>query len=420
MADSRGADIPEICTIVAAPALAMVLGSVAVSMGEPSERLQARLQHLSAGLLVGAIVTEIFPILKERLFVQVDDSRGHAVSWSNLVAAGVGFGAALLLMYSIKALDLGSEEEQGIEESHAQQQQGGPAEALLSGANAGREERAKLRVSFARLQAHSRALSRLVESDEVDREALDEEIHGIDFLVDSARRLCRGAEPLDQHGVSHLRHTVGELVADIEKLRQMDATHVGDLDQQLVAAGKTLRQVHSHAERSAFRRWRPRPLRSDESPGAISSRVPSVPWGLIVAVAVDSVNDGMLIGLAGTVAATSGWLMALATAIEMGFLGYSFACALVKSVRCCTAALIAGLPPIAMLAAAAGAAAGATRVEHMPAFCGLVAFALVAVLFLVLQELLVEAHEKEENQAWHISVWLYIGLLLSIAFDVVL
>merc|ERR1719401_48968 len=51
-----------------------------------------------------------------------------------------------------------------------------------------------------------------------------------------------------------------------------------------------------------------------------------VPWGLVLAVLVDSIVDGMLIGLAGSVALNSGWLMAVATAIEMGFLGYSFAC----------------------------------------------------------------------------------------------
>jgi len=145
-----------------------------------------------------------------------------------------------------------------------------------------------------------------------------------------------------------------------------------------------------------------------------------VPWGLIFAVVIDAVIDGMLIGLAGSVAYTSGLLMALATAIEMGFLGYSFACSLTKSVRRLTATIILGLPPLAMLGAAAAATAGATYVEHMAAFCGLVAFALVAVLFLVVQELLVEAHEKEEGEAWHISVWLYMGLLLSITLDVLL
>jgi len=58
---------------------------------------------------------------------------------------------------------------------------------------------------------------------------------------------------------------------------------------------------------------------------------------------------------------------------------------------------------------------GAYEAKSTPAFCG-----LIAVLFLVLDELLLEAHEKEESEGWTVSVWLYIGLLLSIAFDVLL
>lgn len=405
---------------MAAPVLSMTLGSAAVSMGEPSEQMQARLQHLSAGVLVGAVITEIFPILKERLFQEADTGRGHEVSWSSLLAAAVGFAAALIFMYSIKALDLGAEGDDEAEDSKWRRSV--LEEALLAGAGAAREERARLRVCFARLQAHSKALSKLVESDEVDREAVDEEVHGIDFLVDSARRVCRGADPLDHISVSQLRLTVGELIGDIQKLRQMDVEQLSDLDRQLVATGRTLRLVHSQTERGTFRRWAPRHLErraSDEAEDE-KGKQPSVPWGLIVAVVVDAVIDGMLIGLAGSVAYTSGMLMALATAIEMGFLGYSFACSLTKSVQRCTSVIVLGLPPLAMLGAAAGAAAGATYVEHMAAFCGLVAFALVAVLFLVVQELLVEAHEKEEGEAWHISVWLYVGLLLSITLDVLL
>lgn len=52
------------------------------------------------------------------------------------------------------------------------------------------EECTRLRSAVARLQAKGSTLRALVEVEEVDREALDEEVHGLDFLVDSARRLC--------------------------------------------------------------------------------------------------------------------------------------------------------------------------------------------------------------------------------------
>ncbi|CAK0846861.1 unnamed protein product [Prorocentrum cordatum] len=87
--------------------------------------------------------------------------------------------------------------------------------------------------------------------------------------------------------------------------------------------------------------------------------------------------------------------MATATALEMGFLGYSFACSLVKALRCRAFVPVLAVPPLAMVAASVAASAAAARLEHSPAFCGLIAFSLVALLFLVLQELLIEAHEKD-------------------------
>ncbi|CAE8647663.1 unnamed protein product, partial [Polarella glacialis] len=82
-----------------AMALAMALGSAAISMGEPSEQLQARFQHLSAGLLIGAVVCDIFPILRSQLFIVSDDSPAgqKEILWLNVFAAAAGFGIALLV-----------------------------------------------------------------------------------------------------------------------------------------------------------------------------------------------------------------------------------------------------------------------------------------------------------------------------------
>merc|ERR1712124_53766 len=104
----------------------------------------------------------------------------------------------------------------------------------------------------------------------------------------------------------------------------------------------------------------------------------------------------------------------------MGFLGYSFACSIVKTTaRRGLVAILLGVPPASMLAASALACAGASGLEDTAAFCGLIAFALVALLFLVFQELLLEAHENGE-EGWHIGIWLYVGLLMSIVVDVIL
>lgn len=408
---AQGAGVAGICATTAVPALAMALGSAAVSMGEPSEGLQAKLQRFSAGLLVGAVMTEIFPILKQRL-VPVSSSPGQGVSWSNMLAAALGFGMALLLMYSLKALDLEGAGTESGDEARL------PARECLSHVwlEGGDEDSSgKLRMWLARLQAHSTALCRLVAAEQVDREAVDEEVHGIDFLVDSARRLCRGAEPMDRRSAKRLRRCVTQLIEDIEQLRQMDASQVRQIEKQLRVAGTALLQVHSVTEQATFRRWAPQPL-----PKKLDDAAATVPWGLVVAVVIDSIIDGMLIGLAGAVDTKSGWLMATATTFEMGFLGYAFACSILKAAaRPYTAVAILGLPPVSMLVSAAVACLTAGRMEHHPAFSGLIAFAMVALLFLVFQELLLEAQEKEDGEAWHISLWLYAGLLLSINVDMI-
>lgn len=412
---AHGASALENLATTAVPSLAMMLGSAAVSMTEPSETLQARLQRFSAGLLVGAVVSEIFPILKQHLVSA--DSAAHgiqSVSLSNMSAAVLGFGAAILLMYGLKALDLeaagsgGAEEKEGEDGGHCDQQhvwleRGGDEESST-----------KLRIWLVRLQAHTAALRRLADADQVNREAVDEEVHGIDFLVDSARRLCRGAEPMDRHNAKRLRRLVAGLLDDIGQLQQFDVSQVREIDRQLRIAGTSLLKVHSVAEHATFRRWGPQPLPNKPA------QAPTVAWGHVLAVTVDSIIDGMLIGLAGSVSCTSGWLMAAATTFEMGFLGYSFACSIVKAARPCTVAVILSLPPVAMIVASSVACLGAGHLEQHPAFSGLIAFAMVALLFLVFQELLVEAHEKEGGEAWHISLWLYVGLLVSIHFDLII
>merc|ERR1719162_2073209 len=95
----------------------MACGSAMVSCTAPSDLMQGRMQYLSAGLLIGAIITEIYPILKDRLFLKVNGQESREVDWQNLFAALAGFCIGLVLMYSIKALDLdGDDDEEDLKE----------------------------------------------------------------------------------------------------------------------------------------------------------------------------------------------------------------------------------------------------------------------------------------------------------------
>mmetsp|Transcript_10532 Transcript_10532/g.23186 ORF Transcript_10532/g.23186 Transcript_10532/m.23186 type:complete len:415 (+) Transcript_10532:76-1320(+) len=409
-----GGTFARVCGITAVPAVAMALGSSAVSLAQPSETLEARLQRFSAGLLIGAVITEIFPILKRHLLPE-----GH-LSIVNFMAAVLGFSLALFLMYSIKAMDLDGEsdsEEEAESEGGEEVEAPRKAEWLQTRADGDEEASMKLSMWLARLQAHSMSLARIVNSQDVDREAIDEEVHGIDFLVDASRRLCKGAEPMDRRSATRLRQKVAGLIEDIEGLRQMDVNESTSIENQLRLANVSLLKVHSATERAVFRRWGPRPL--EESGDEENERKGKIPVRLILAVVVDSIVDGMLIGLAAAVSATSGRLMAAATTFEMGFLGYSFAISIAKVARRCSAIGILAVPPLAMMVASGLAAESVDFLEGTPAFSGFIAFAMVALLFLVFQELLLEAHEKEGGEEWHISLWLYAGLLVSIHFDMI-
>lgn len=435
----EGATLMQTLQMTAIPAICMAFGSMAISFAEPSEKFQGRMQHLSAGILTGAIIADIFPILRKRLFISTP---GHPrqVIWVNCAAAVVGFFLALALMYSVKSLDL---EDEGDVEDLAEpgDEEKAPTKTtpLLEDVGEGdikpagvwdqeqgdfAQDSSRMGIAFGRLATSCSKLTSLVEQDQVDRDAVDEEIHVLDFFVDSARRVTRGAEPIDKKNAERLKFHIAELAGDVTALMEADKTKLGPVDKQLKACAATLRHIHEHTHRGRFRRFAAQRPKATEQDGAGAGQVetvtPPMPLALIFAVVIDSIVDGMLIGLASSVARNSGMLMSVATAIEMGFLGYSFACAVSKTMPCLKTALILSVPPVTMLCASGVAAYSTDDLAGTPVFVGLVAFALVALLFLVVQELLMEAHEKEGHELWQTSIWLYIGLLLSVAFDLLL
>eukprot|EP00933_Yihiella_yeosuensis_P010713 TRINITY_DN117526_c0_g1_i1.p1 TRINITY_DN117526_c0_g1~~TRINITY_DN117526_c0_g1_i1.p1 ORF type:complete len:463 (-),score=102.09 TRINITY_DN117526_c0_g1_i1:30-1418(-) len=439
-----GASPAEIGYITLLPAISMGIGSMAISMGTPSDKLQARFQHLSAGLLIGAVVCDIFPILRHSLKTGAGENQ---VNWLNIFAAVAGFAAALTLMYTVKGMELegGDDEDSSGDQSDASPRysNGGLEAPLLPAAKVEvdeyipgscpeKEEARSLRMAVSKLAAKSRSLSQLVAAEDVDREAVDEEVHIIEYLLDAARRRCRGIEPLEGRNAARLRHHVGELDEDIAKLLSISPDNLVATDKQLRVVIATLRHIHKHAEHGTFRRWgakppAPRKQSEVEEPPRKSSEVVDPPspmstlqWGLVLAVVIDSCVDGMLIGLSGSVDKKTGWLMSMATAIEMGFLGFSFACSVSQGESNFLKKAILALPPFAMLATSLVSAVGADFIQGSAAFVGLIGFSLVALLFLVVEELLIEAHEKEGGSEWHVSMMLYVGLLLSIILDVLL
>ncbi|MBK3399953.1 MULTISPECIES: transporter [Methylobacterium] len=130
--------------------------------------------------------------------------------------------------------------------------------------------------------------------------------------------------------------------------------------------------------------------------------------GLIATVGIDILIDGLVLGIGFAAGAKQGLLLTGALTLEVLFLGIAVASKLKQTsgsagrVVGTVAGLALLLPVGALLGTPVGALPG-------PYLAGFFAFALVALLYLVTEELLVEAHAVPE-QPWTTAMF-FIGFL---------
>lgn len=131
------------------------------------------------------------------------------------------------------------------------------------------------------------------------------------------------------------------------------------------------------------------------------------PTGLVAASALDALVDGIVLGLGFNAGQQQGTLLAIALAIEFLFLGLSIAGSFGK-----------GASRWAVIGAASGVSLAvplgvlvAQPIGGLPKAWQAVAFAfgLIALLYLVTEELLTEAHEKPET-TWGAAMF-FVGFL---------
>lgn len=132
------------------------------------------------------------------------------------------------------------------------------------------------------------------------------------------------------------------------------------------------------------------------------------PAGLLAAVGIDLFVDGVVLGLAFLAGEKAGVLLAFALTLEVLFLGLTLTTELSEVIlsRFKVLALTVGLAlllPFGFLLA--------TPVGHLPPdwIIGFLAFGLMALLYLVTEELLVNAHEKPDTPL--ISAMFFVGFL---------
>ena len=132
------------------------------------------------------------------------------------------------------------------------------------------------------------------------------------------------------------------------------------------------------------------------------------PVAMLGAVGVDILIDGLVLGLAFIAGAKAGLLLTIALTLEVLFLGLTMTTELGETVRS-KARIFAITAGIALLLPIG--AALATPVAAFPPviIAGFLSFGLMALLYLVTEELLVEAHEKPDTPL--ISAMFFIGFL---------
>eukprot|EP00980_Cylindrotheca_fusiformis_P006877 scaffold1437_cov113-Cylindrotheca_fusiformis.AAC.6 len=138
------------------------------------------------------------------------------------------------------------------------------------------------------------------------------------------------------------------------------------------------------------------------------------PAAFVVTVCVDSVVDGLLIGIAAAASPTAGPMLAISLCVEMGFLGCTLATALAKQpTKYSVPASFLG-PLLIVVGSTIGGLLSSALSGSPLAMTGLLSFGVSALLFMVAEELLLEAHENGNEHVWWVDLQLYNGFFVSI------
>lgn len=152
-----------------------------------------------------------------------------------------------------------------------------------------------------------------------------------------------------------------------------------------------------------------------ETNGASEGRKAESPLGLVATVGVDLFIDGLLIGIGFVAAAQTGVLLTIALTMEVLFLGLATAASMAKA-GWRKAALIRTVSGLALLLPLGGVL-GVGLLGGLKG-AGLevaLSFGAAALLYLVTEELLVEAHEVPETTIS--TAMFFLGFLVLLVID---
>ncbi|HML28365.1 MAG TPA: transporter [Hyphomicrobium sp.] len=136
--------------------------------------------------------------------------------------------------------------------------------------------------------------------------------------------------------------------------------------------------------------------------------------GVVALVALDLFIDGLVLGLGFAGSAKAGILLTFALTLEVLFLGLSLSLKLREN-NFKPTAIVAMVAAICILLPLGTLSAGLATQLPTIILSGFFAFALVSLLYLVTEELLVEAHES--GDAPWVAAMFFVGFLLLLILD---
>jgi ZIP family zinc transporter len=138
------------------------------------------------------------------------------------------------------------------------------------------------------------------------------------------------------------------------------------------------------------------------------------PVSLLAVIGVDVLVDGLVLGIGFASGARAGFLLTVALTIELLFLALPVTAALQKT-SASRSRIIASAGGLALLLPIGALLGGPIASLSATWMAGLFAFGLMALLYLVTEELLVEAHETPDRP-W-ITAMFFFGFLLLILIE---
>ncbi|TFJ82476.1 hypothetical protein NSK_006220 [Nannochloropsis salina CCMP1776] len=378
----------ELCS---GPSVFMFLMSFAIFIKPPSVTFVNAMQHLGGGIVLSAVATELLPAMSR-----------HKHSWQNTLATLVGFFTGVVMMVSV-AHFCGEVEEVGEEEEED------GAEGLGEDGMTSPLARPPSIRKAATLASHSTPTSNPRESFGLARPGL------------SRRRSLLETYRVGRAG--------GRRQADLSQTSLLGPPSPSPMRRAVTLGGarappsslltgprramSITRAPRSFAD-SSLPAPSPRPPLGKTHP-ATSSLLPSEdtplvrPSGLPAASlehgAVDMGREG------------AGLVMSVALTIEMGFLGLTFSAGMAKVKPSLRYALIVGAPAMILVGGTIGAFAAALLAANPTYQVALLAFGVAALLYLITEELLVEAHEAGRPHVWYVDLMFFVGFIASVLLE---